>query len=171
MHCPNCGTPAPANQKFCRGCGMSLQSVSEAVAQHRAADQAAAAPAPGADAQEWARTLKRSWGLGFAVLFAGLFIGIVGRKIIHDEVVTAVGALLAVMAMWPLVYPFFSFFQVRERAGRQPRRPAELTQIPTTNQLLDARPEPIFSLAEGTTRSIEPVEVKTERYGQEGVDG
>ena len=34
MHCPNCGKPATAEQQFCRGCGMSLDSVGNLVAQH-----------------------------------------------------------------------------------------------------------------------------------------
>jgi predicted RNA-binding Zn-ribbon protein involved in translation (DUF1610 family) len=34
MHCPNCGTEISKNQKFCRSCGMGLQMISEAVAEH-----------------------------------------------------------------------------------------------------------------------------------------
>ena len=29
MHCPNCGTQASPNQKFCRGCGLSLPEFSQ----------------------------------------------------------------------------------------------------------------------------------------------
>ena len=32
--CPNCGTEISKNQKFCRSCGMGLQMISEAVAEH-----------------------------------------------------------------------------------------------------------------------------------------
>src|SRR5262249_38698772 len=32
MHCPNCGTQAAAEQKFCRSCGFDLKPVSQLVA-------------------------------------------------------------------------------------------------------------------------------------------
>jgi hypothetical protein len=32
MHCPNCGTKAPAGQKFCRACGLSLDRFAQLLA-------------------------------------------------------------------------------------------------------------------------------------------
>jgi hypothetical protein len=32
MHCPDCGTRATANQKFCRSCGFSLEKVAQLLA-------------------------------------------------------------------------------------------------------------------------------------------
>ena len=34
MYCPTCGNESSLDQKFCRACGMNLQSTSDAVAQH-----------------------------------------------------------------------------------------------------------------------------------------
>ena len=36
MHCPNCGTQAAADQKFCRSCGIGLQAIAEALAKELA---------------------------------------------------------------------------------------------------------------------------------------
>jgi hypothetical protein len=33
MHCPNCGTDAPASQKFCRACGLSLDRFAQLLAE------------------------------------------------------------------------------------------------------------------------------------------
>jgi hypothetical protein len=33
MHCPDCGTRATANQKFCRSCGFSLEKVARLLAE------------------------------------------------------------------------------------------------------------------------------------------
>src|SRR5262245_47009208 len=33
MHCPNCGTEAPAGQKFCRACGLSLERFAQLLAE------------------------------------------------------------------------------------------------------------------------------------------
>jgi len=33
MHCPNCGTEAQANQKFCRACELSLERFAQLLAE------------------------------------------------------------------------------------------------------------------------------------------
>jgi hypothetical protein len=33
MHCPSCGTEAPAGQKFCRACGLSLERFAQLLAE------------------------------------------------------------------------------------------------------------------------------------------
>ena len=33
MHCPSCGTEAPVGQKFCRACGLSLESFAQLLAE------------------------------------------------------------------------------------------------------------------------------------------
>jgi hypothetical protein len=35
MHCPDCGFEAPASQKFCRGCGLSLERFAQLLAEIR----------------------------------------------------------------------------------------------------------------------------------------
>jgi len=34
MHCPSCGTDTTLEQRFCRSCGMDLETVSKLVAAH-----------------------------------------------------------------------------------------------------------------------------------------
>jgi hypothetical protein len=158
MHSPNCGTRASAEQKYCRSCGLGLQAVSQIVAAHAAAS----GPNPAREEQveidkyQYVRMWKRMWGWGFAVLFAGLFLSIVGKKIIHDEIVTAVGAIIAITSLWPLVYPFFSIFQVKEGAVRQAPQPAALPEpLATTDPLPEHHSALALSVAERTTDLLE----------------
>jgi len=49
---------------------------------------------------------KALWG--FIMMFIGIAIGIIGKKLMHEEIVTVVGALLAIAGMFLLAYPFLS---------------------------------------------------------------
>lgn len=44
MHCPVCGTVFTEDLKFCRSCGMNVETISQAVSEHLAATGAAQAP-------------------------------------------------------------------------------------------------------------------------------
>lgn len=45
---------------------------------------------------------------GFIIMFIGVAIGIIGKKLLHDEIVTVVGALVSVVGMFLTVYPYLS---------------------------------------------------------------
>ena len=65
MLCPNCGTKT--EHRFCRHCGMNLEPVSRALAEHRAAGGAAAPEAARGSAPE-----------AMGCLFTGVFVILVG---------------------------------------------------------------------------------------------
>jgi hypothetical protein len=45
---------------------------------------------------------------GFIIMFIGVAIGIIGKKLMHEEMVTVVGALVSVAGMFLTVYPYLS---------------------------------------------------------------
>jgi hypothetical protein len=152
MYCPHCAAPFSADQKFCRSCGLALQTISQTIAAHLASGQPDKAQVDEMDKLEWAKMWKRWWSIGFAVMVAGLFILGAGRKIIHNEVVAMIGAMILLIGFWPLIYPFFSMFQVKERRLRQTPQPTALPEAPaTTNPILGRHPEPVSGISEGTT--------------------
>ena len=152
MYCPNCGNQSSQEQKFCRSCGMDLQSVTQAVATHLSPNSLPESQGDVMDKHEWARMWKRSWGLGFAIMFIGIFLLGIGRKIIHDEIVALIGVLILLIGIWPLLYPFFSMLQVKEGTSRQAPRPIALPSNPvTTNPLPERQAESVLSITERTT--------------------
>ena len=156
MHCPNCGTPALAEQKFCRSCGLGLQTVSEIVAAHRPgekSDEPLAEPIHRDQARQ-IKMWKRMWAGGFALMFIGIILSLVGRKIVQDEIIVAIGAVISILGFWPLLYPFFSMFQAEEPARAGTARPT-VTPTPAANQWPEAHLQPAVSITEETTGLLE----------------
>lgn len=78
MHCPNCGTPAVADQRFCRSCGLSLPEFSQLLAEKL--------PALREELQDQKRKIER-WGLSLwiaagAIFYISLYWAIISEIII-----------------------------------------------------------------------------------------
>src|SRR5215813_7147632 len=106
MNCPNCGLQTLPEQKFCRSCGNSLQMITRPLAEYATVSDSERTPATcSKDAKQRANGLTH-WG--FIILFIGVVIGIIGKMLIHEEMVTMVGVLLSVTGMFLTVYPYLS---------------------------------------------------------------
>jgi hypothetical protein len=106
MNCPKCGLQTQSEQKFCRSCGASLQLTTQPLARGATISDRESAPAiiiP-ADKQRAGRLML--WA--FIIMFIGIAIGVIGKKIMHDEIVTVVGVLLSLVGMFLTAYPFLS---------------------------------------------------------------
>lgn len=100
MNCPKCGLQTAPGQKFCRSCGASLQIITQRLPQLES-------PAPDYTRKERGRTNSlTSWG--FIIMFIGVAIGVVGKKLVHEDIVTVIGVLVALAGMFLSVYPYLS---------------------------------------------------------------
>lgn len=45
---------------------------------------------------------------GFIIMLLGVAVGIIGKKLMHEEIITVVGALVSVAGMFLTVYPYLS---------------------------------------------------------------
>ena len=70
MHCPNCGKKASARQKFCRGCGFSLEKVEQLIADQKAAVTEQTTLATAGLSDNWFRGLGK-WATGALFLLCG----------------------------------------------------------------------------------------------------
>jgi hypothetical protein len=109
MNCPQCGLNAEPEQKFCRSCGASLQIITQRLSQLES-------PAPTYTREESGRTNSlTSWGL--IIMFLGAAIGVVGKKLLYEDMVTVIGVLVALAGMFLSVYPYVSIPARSKRRG------------------------------------------------------
>jgi zinc-ribbon domain len=148
MHCPNCGSEAPMEQKFCRSCGFGLGKVARLIAEQASDENLDLASDPG---EEPSKRFRPVWFLFFIIMFLtfsfyftapGSGWGFVSAVII--------ALLLGMLPIW--TYTEFG----RKRLGEQkPPRPASSTNAPTTKKLRpQPGPEMNASVTEQTTANL-----------------
>lgn len=146
MTCPKCGLLTLPEQKYCRSCGASLQALTQPLPELTKISQLEEQSAIAVKDER-----QRGSGLllsGFIVMFLGVAIGIIGKLLIHEEIVTVVGILVSLVGMFLAVYPYLL----------PPRRPKndsslrrEVSAQSHPKSLQEGRVEYLPSITERTT--------------------
>lgn len=156
MHCPNCGTEAPAGQKFCRACGLSLERFAQLLAELL----------PDAEDENVTRARQRLRQLENAAKIAGVVAGLAAVILIVSMGVNVMietgnigeGILLLVFAVVVVAGALIGAYynSLREKvSARQPAQPA-LPLAETTNKLLHEHQSQVaMSVTEQTTARLE----------------
>jgi hypothetical protein len=156
MHCPSCGTDTTLDQRFCRGCGMGLETVSKLVAAHSSPEMLKREKSLCKKSNELRMYYSLKWGmmafiLGMAMLFLVKTIGL-GKGF------NLIGGSLLFIAMGWMCYAVLSPMRDGSPASRKfPRgvRTEELPKTDITKELPAARiPVPVASITERTTQLI-----------------
>jgi len=104
MNCSKCGLQAAPQQKFCRSCGASLEMNTQRLPESATVSQLQSHTEI-VVRKDGHRTEKLlAWGM--IVLFAGAAIGVIGKMLIHVDVVTVAGVLIALAGMFLSVAPY-----------------------------------------------------------------
>lgn len=160
MHCPNCGTSAASEQKYCRSCGLELQAIQQLVARQLSEVQ----PLPRQNAQ----VASLAWQLfaGVAIMFTGAALLALEKRHFFGAPAGLIGLLLTIggpllalhAVLAPLLYP-----QKPARQQAQPNEliPKQLVADTTSKLALSPGAEPVLSVTEHTTRTLEPVVAKS----------
>lgn len=157
MHCPNCGTQASSAQRFCRSCGLELHDIQQLVARQLSG----AEPARNQAAAQRARIAWQMFS-GVVVMFAGAALLALEKRYFFGAPAGLIGLLLTIggpllalhAALTPLLYP--------QKSLRQKPQPTDLPAADTTSKLaLSPGAEPVLSVTEHTTRTLEPVVAKS----------
>jgi hypothetical protein len=169
MYCPNCGTQAPPDQRYCRSCGFSLQLISQVVTGRPPDAQREKILVEAAERFQSQRFKMRRWG--FITLWGGMvvaaFLGIVGGAItgiapMLGAVIASLaglGGLILIIGVGIMIY---SLFLPRALDDRQPSRSAALPQAAATVPLPpQRRPESAPSVTEHTTELLETSDPET----------
>jgi hypothetical protein len=129
---------------------MNLQKVSSAVAEHLAESDSDQFQVESAKDLRRLAVRRVLWGM--ALMFAGIAVSIIGKKLIHDEQVGVVGALISIVGMFLTGYFSLSAFSNLTLTERRSAREAKSYEAKTTAQLPPERLADVpFSIAERTT--------------------
>ena len=154
MHCPNCGTEASAGQKFCRACGLSLESIAQLLAELL----------PNGEDENVARARRRlrqlekavkiaGWTAGSAlgILFASLGVLTMIKDHIGGGIVLLLFGVGIIAAMSVISYQSSLNKKVSGNSPSQPTQPS----AETTNKLLsEDQPLIAMSVTEQTTARL-----------------
>lgn len=150
MNCPKCGLQTLSDQKFCRSCGDSLQIITRPLAHHTTESDLEMTPAITSKGERQRTNRVPLWG--FIIMFIGVAIGIVGKMLMHEEVVTVVGVLLSLVGMFLTVYPSLSLSPRRKYDSNASSQPEVLTPSQQTKHLpQESDFEYVPSITERTT--------------------
>ena len=161
MSCPKCGLPTLADQKFCRSCGASLQMTTQRLVKPATISDPELKPATGAAPGKQRAQALVLWG--FIIMFIGVAIGVIGKKLVHDDIVTVVGILLALAGMFMTAYPYLAPSRRRPNSGLA-SPPEALAQSHSTKYLSpESNTEYVSSVTERTTDLLEIPAATTSR--------
>lgn len=150
MNCPKCGLQTLPDQKFCRSCGAGLQMTTRPLAAPATVSDLEGTSAIGFKGEGQRRNRLTLWGI--IIMFIGVAIGVIGKMLIHEEMVTVVGVLVSLVGMFLTVYPYLSPSPRQKYDSRPSSQPEVLTPSQPTKYLpQERRIEHIPSITERTT--------------------
>lgn len=127
MTCPKCGLQAIANQKFCRSCGASLGMTTQPLAEIAAISDLERTSPNSLRAEAERGNSLVLWG--FVLMFIGVVIGVVGKKLVHEDLITVLGVVISLLGMFLTTYRYLK--PSRQRGtSRQSSQPAGLDSPP-----------------------------------------
>jgi len=150
MTCPKCGLTTLPEQKFCRSCGASLEMATQPLADPTATLSQTERTAR---TQPNERTNKLMlWG--FILMFVGAAIGVVGKKLMHEDIVTVVGIVMSLAGMFLTVYPYLLPGRAKHNTSPSPQ-PNELPAFARKNLPKEREIDYVPSITERTTHLLE----------------
>jgi len=162
MNCSKCGLQTQPDQKFCRVCGASLQMTTQPLAELE--------KRPPLSVNDEKPRVNRLTLLGFIMMFIGVVVGIIGKKLMHEEIVTVIGALVSVAGMFLTAYPYLSPPSRQKFHSRRFSQPEVLVQPQPDKYLPQERNlEYVPSITERTTNLLEnsaPIRPKQKEDGE-----
>jgi low temperature requirement protein LtrA len=159
MYCPNCGSENSQDQRFCRVCGLHLQTISQVVVHQIKAGQRAGTPPASQD--QWRSLRQNPLCYGFFLLILGLIIIALGKKVLGEQLVADVGTVLALVGVaFFVIKGLFLFSRSRGAQSNE-----DLSRAGTTTELtplLEAKEQP--SVTEFTTRNFDRIYVERDDH-------
>ena len=155
MTCHKCGSETLPDQRFCRSCGARLGIVTEPLTDPAAISY----PKEPNVIEDRSELRNRLVAWGFIIMFVGVAIGVIGKKLMHEEIVTVIGILMSLAGMFLTGYPYLRPSSRKDSRSASSSR--ELPkQSPPVNQLPEGRTDYVPSITERTTDLLKSSEVR-----------
>lgn len=157
MHCPSCGAETTLEQRFCRSCGMDLETVSKLVAAHSSPESLRLEKSLTEKANRQRMYQSFKWGMTCFIL--GMATLATVKTLGFDKTFNLGPLLLLFVGMFIMFYGGV-LAPMRERASSSRELPgpgstSELPETENTKELPAARvPVPVASVTERTTQLI-----------------
>src|SRR6476620_2935888 len=98
MFCPNCGSESREAQRFCRSCGLRLDSIDQVVRQEL--QESKVQPVT----RSWLQIIfLTAWHYGLFLLALGMIITGVGHKILNEKTIADIGTIMSLLGVGLLV--------------------------------------------------------------------
>lgn len=161
MICPKCGLQALPDQKFCRSCGAILQIGTQPLAEPTNVFALETSPMPSRDKKRRANRVAL-WGL--IIMFIGVIVGVTGKMLMHEELVTSVGVFVSLAGMFLTVYPYLPSGRRQTHESIASSRPEVVTESQPTRHLSpESNLEYVPSITERTTDLLQSSVATTTR--------
>ena len=167
MNCRKCGLQTLPDQRFCRSCGESLQTNTPPLVEHATVFELERSPANILKDEKQRASGLMLWG--FIIMFIGVAVGIIGKKLMHEDIVTVVGALVSITGMFLTVYPYLSPSSRRKVDSSPSSQPDILSQSQPGKYLPpESNIEYVPSITERTTNLLESSAVPRPKQKEDG---
>jgi hypothetical protein len=178
MHCPSCGAQTTLEQRFCRSCGMDMETVSKLVLAHSSPEKLKLETSLTEKARR--QRMYRSFKYGLMCFIVGM-AALAGTRTLGFDKIYNLGPLFLLFAGMGVM--FFGALSLKgDRVLKStkildPGRTGELHEVEETKEFSSARvPVSVPSVTERTTQLIAPVIAKgqsadladSSRSGQSG---
>jgi hypothetical protein len=168
MFCPECGTQASPDRRFCRSCGIDLQAISNFLTGRL--ETYAPVDAQTASIEPARNERRKMLGQGFAVFWGGavlaVLFGIIGGSMSsfdHElgnfiQDLSGLGALVMMIGVGFMIY---SRFLPHTGESRKPPQAKPLPQTPPPLSFEPERRTPVSSVTENTTNLLDRDDPRT----------
>ena len=154
MTCPKCGLETLADQNFCRSCGTRVQTMTtQRLAKPHVVTDPGRISTIGSKSRDERANHFVLWG--FILMLIGVAVGVVGKKLLYEDIVTVAGVLMSLAGMFLVVYPYLTPSPRKEGESILSSQPEVLTPPKPTEYLPDASTiEYVPSITERTTNLL-----------------
>lgn len=163
MYCPQCGSPAPENTKFCRGCGLPLTAITNFVASGGVeASPSAPSPNPLERPLEGMTPKQRMVLTIMGFVFAPAILSVIGERLGLQELAGIPAVFIPIGIVWAVFHYKNQMRRLQQAAPPQftspsPNLPSQTYQPPLpphqTNPLA-AAPSSRGSVVEEETQHL-----------------